>query len=55
LAGDIFARLYAFFPEPIDIHSYNEDLGKQDGFDDDPERLRSSTAMPCNGWLMKDI
>jgi hypothetical protein len=45
LAGDIFARLYTFFPEPIDIHSdgifYNADLGKQDGFDDDPERLRS--------------
>jgi hypothetical protein len=45
LAGDIFARLYTFFPEPIDIHTdgifYNDELKKQEGFDDDPERLRS--------------
>jgi len=44
LAGDIFARLYTFFPEPIDIHSdgifYNDELKKQEGIDDDPERLQ---------------
>ncbi|MBR1249200.1 hypothetical protein JQ609_20010 [Bradyrhizobium sp. AUGA SZCCT0169] len=44
LAGDVFARLYTSFPEPIDIHSdaitYNDALGAQDGFDDEPERLK---------------
>ena len=44
LAGDIFARLYTHFPEPINIQSdgifYNDALKKLEGFDDDPERLQ---------------
>jgi hypothetical protein len=44
LAGDIFARLYTHFPEPIDIHTdgvlFNEALKKEESFEDDPERLQ---------------
>jgi hypothetical protein len=43
LAGDIFARLYTAFPQPIDVYTdaitYNNALGAQDGFDDDPDRV----------------
>jgi hypothetical protein len=43
LAGDIFARLYVAFPQPIDVYTdaiiHNNALGTQDGFDDDPDRL----------------
>jgi hypothetical protein len=43
LAGDIFARLYQSFPEPIDLQSDGifPDLGEQQQLDDDPERLRT--------------
>src|SRR5438105_4476361 len=53
LAGDIFARLYTAFPEPIDIHSdailHNSELGKQDGFDDDQERLERLYGTATSG------
>lgn len=45
LAGDIFARLYTHFPEPIDIYSdgifYNKAFQREEGFEDDPERLQT--------------
>lgn len=38
LAGDIFARLYTHFPEPIDIYPngiwYNEEFEESELFDD---------------------
>lgn len=57
LAGDIFARLYTMFPEPVDIQSdaifYSPELAEQDGFDDDPARLRKLYGHTIQ-WLFRE-
>jgi hypothetical protein len=53
LAGDIFARLYTFFPEPIDLYSDGvlPHLGlQQDEVGEDPQRLKILYGHVV-GWL----
>lgn len=54
LAGDIFARLYTHFPEPIDIYPngiwYNEEFEESELFDDDADRIMKLYAHTVQ-WL----
>jgi hypothetical protein len=57
LAGDIFARLYTMFPEPIDLQSdailYSPELAKDEDFVDDPDRLRRLYGHAVQ-WLSRE-
>jgi hypothetical protein len=57
LAGDVFARLYTHFPEPIDIYTsgiwYNDEFEKSQLFDDDPDRVMKLYAHTVQ-WLAEE-